>query len=207
MKRNAQLPCELIIWYVLPDFRNEISRTLIEDYNFKQVEIAKILGVTKAAVNQYLSSKRGDHFFNLIKDKKTKNIMVKEIKKSTASIVDGQSTIDIELCRLCNVIKTNKIISKVYEKYSDGAVPSCIAEFDFDTGVKDSKIPTAKKAKCPSCKKDIQTDWFACPFCAEKIAKKCPGCKSRVELTWKVCPNCAKKLTGKSNKGTVKKKR
>ena len=204
MSKTAKLPCELIIWYVLPDFRNEISRILLDEYSFKQVEIAKMLGVTKAAVNQYLSSKRGDNFFSLLKDKKTKNMVMKEIKKSTANIVNEQTTIDIELCRLCNFIKTKKIIFKVYEKYTEGTMPSCLAGIDERTAKLDVKISKGKKIKCPECSKDIQTDWLACPFCGSKVARNCPECKERIELDWKVCPYCAKKLKAKNAKGTVK---
>jgi predicted transcriptional regulator len=207
MSKTTKLPCELIIWYVLPDFRNEISRTLLDEYDYKQVEIAKTLGVTKAAVNQYLSSKRGDNFFSLIKDKKTKNMIMKEIKKSTASIVNEQSTIDIELCRLCNVIKSDKIIVKVYEKYSANSVPSCIAVVDENAVKTDVKISKNKKAKCPECNKDIQSDWLACPFCGNKVGKTCPECNKAVELTWKVCPFCAKNLSTKNTKGTTKGKK
>jgi predicted transcriptional regulator len=204
MKTSSKLPCELIIWYVLPDLRNEISRTLLDDYNFKQVEIAKVLGVTKAAVNQYLSSKRGENFFNLIKDKKTKNLLSKEIKKTASAIVKSQSTIDIELCRLCNVIKSNKIIYKVYEKYAQGVLPECLIQFEAPAKVSKPKGGKIRTLKCPSCKKEIQEEWIACPHCGEKMARNCPGCKAKVEMSWKACPFCARKLRNTKSKRTSK---
>jgi predicted transcriptional regulator/predicted RNA-binding Zn-ribbon protein involved in translation (DUF1610 family) len=199
-KTSTKLPCELIIWYVVPDLRSEISRILKEEYNYKQVEIAEVLGVTKAAVNQYLSSKRGDHFFSLVKDKKTENQLMKEVRKAVVNIANDQSTIDIELCRICNIIKGHKIIQKVYDKYAGGSVPECLMDFGAPVKSAAPSIKTANIIKCTSCKKDLDGNWIACPFCGEKVAQKCPGCRGRVEMSWKVCPHCAKKLKGKDTK-------
>ncbi|UCH89552.1 MAG: zinc ribbon domain-containing protein [Thermoplasmata archaeon] len=203
---TTKLPCEVIIWYVIPDLRNEISRILLEDYNYKQVEIARLLGVTKAAVNQYLSSKRGENFFSLVKDKKTKNMLLKEVRKSVATLVDDKTTIDIELCRMCNIIKGNKIIFKVYDKYVHTDVPECLAEFGEVSTTPTRSTKSGKQLKCPSCRKQVQNDWVVCPYCSEKLALKCAGCKAMVEISWKNCPYCARKIPAKKSKKSSKKK-
>lgn len=194
MKSAGKLPCELVIWYVLPDFRSEISRKLYEDYHFKQVEIAKLLGVTKAAVNQYLSSKRGDNFFNLIKTKKTKQMLEKEITNSASNIVKNESTIDVELCRLCNVIKGDKIIFKVYEEYAHGVFPKCLFDSDQSQKLPKSRPGKSKRVKCPGCNKLLEDEWIACPHCGKQVANQCTGCNSKLDLNWKVCPYCAKSV-------------
>lgn len=204
MKRKAQLPCELIIWYVLPDLRNEISRVLLDEYNYKQVEIAKVLGVTKAAVNQYLSSKRGENFFNLVKDKRTKNMLLKEVRISVSNVVKEQTTADVELCRLCGIIKGNKIINKVYEKYGEGELPKCLLKSEQGMSPSNSMRKGTKPQKCLKCKKELQNDWISCPFCGEKVARKCPDCKGILELTCKVCPQCNRKLTRAKSKARKK---
>ena len=202
MKHGSKLPCELIIWYVLPDLRNEISRIMYEDYNFKQVEIARALGVTKAAVNQYLSSKRGENFFNLVKNKTHKNMLMRELRKSAQTIVKEQSTIDMELCRMCNIIRRTKIINKVYEKYSTGVVPSCARDMDDS----DLKSGTRIYVKCTGCKKDLDESWVACPYCGVSMLASCPGCGKDVNTAWKVCPYCARKITRKEMKAATRKK-
>jgi predicted transcriptional regulator len=53
------LPCESIGRRLLPFFRAHIAKELIEKYGFTQVETAKKLGTTQAAISQYLRSKRG----------------------------------------------------------------------------------------------------------------------------------------------------
>jgi predicted transcriptional regulator len=64
------LPCESIGRLLLPFFRAHIARELIEKYGFTQVETAKKLRTTQAAISQYLRSKRGigdlEQFKNLL---------------------------------------------------------------------------------------------------------------------------------------------
>ena len=54
-----KIPCELIVWYVLPSIRRELARELVEKHKFTQAEVARRFGVTDAAISQYLKSKRG----------------------------------------------------------------------------------------------------------------------------------------------------
>jgi len=53
------LPDELVARSVYPALRAMIADVLIKKYNYTQVEAAKKLGVTQAAISYYLSSKRG----------------------------------------------------------------------------------------------------------------------------------------------------
>ena len=50
--------CEIVGKYVLPIFRSMLARELVHKFNLSQTEAAKKLGMTQAAVSQYLSSKR-----------------------------------------------------------------------------------------------------------------------------------------------------
>jgi predicted transcriptional regulator len=52
-------PCETVTRYVLPAFRSFVAIELVEKYSYTQVEAAKRLGTTQAAISQYLHFKRG----------------------------------------------------------------------------------------------------------------------------------------------------
>jgi predicted transcriptional regulator len=52
---------ELEVWYVLPALRRALASEL-EKQGLRRVEIAKILGVSKAAVSQYFHKERGVEF-------------------------------------------------------------------------------------------------------------------------------------------------
>ena len=52
-----QQPQEIEVWYVIPAIRSEIAKEL-KVFGLSGVKIAQILGITNAAVSQYLNKKR-----------------------------------------------------------------------------------------------------------------------------------------------------
>jgi predicted transcriptional regulator len=51
--------CEAFARHVLPLYRSFVAKELVKKYGFTQVEAAKKLGATQAAISQYVTSKRG----------------------------------------------------------------------------------------------------------------------------------------------------
>jgi hypothetical protein len=47
-----------MMWYGLPVIRKEIAATMINNFGLNQKETAKKLGITPAAVCQYMSKKK-----------------------------------------------------------------------------------------------------------------------------------------------------
>jgi len=52
------VPCEVVVRHLLPALRALIARELVEEHQLSQVAAARRLGITQAAVSQYLTSKR-----------------------------------------------------------------------------------------------------------------------------------------------------
>ena len=87
------------MWNGLPVIRKEIAESMINDYGLTQKETAEKLGITPAAVCQYISRKRGRIDIN---DKK----VLKEIKASAKSIIDkGNGNVIPETCRICKLLR------------------------------------------------------------------------------------------------------
>jgi predicted transcriptional regulator len=98
-----QTPCEYMIWNGLPYIRREIAETLIDDFGLSQKEVAERLGVTPAAICQYLSRKRG-------KIKIKHQIITKEITVSAERIIKNDDiSITEETCRICRIMRNNGI--------------------------------------------------------------------------------------------------
>jgi predicted transcriptional regulator len=51
--------CESIARHFLPLYRSFVAKELVKKYNYTQVQTAKKLGTTQAAISQYLTAKRG----------------------------------------------------------------------------------------------------------------------------------------------------
>ena len=80
---QGQMPQEIEVWYILPAIRRDLTKSMINDLHLTQKEIAKIMGLTEAAVSQYIHSKRA-------KEIVFSNAVLKEIKQS--KIQDYQKT-------------------------------------------------------------------------------------------------------------------
>jgi predicted transcriptional regulator len=58
----VKFPCEMVTWFFLPALRKELVLYLIKKKKMKRKEVAELLGLTEAAVCQYLKNKRGSKF-------------------------------------------------------------------------------------------------------------------------------------------------
>ena len=94
-------PCEAVVKKSLPVLRSLVAKELIGKYGFSQVEVANKLGMTKAAISQYKSKKRGDK--KIVTTKITSRVsavghqIAKEIVERKLSNVD----VAPYLCKLC----------------------------------------------------------------------------------------------------------
>ena len=92
-------PCEFMKWNGLPVIRREIAESMITKYGLTQKETAIRLGVTPAAVCQYVSKKRG-------KIKIIDQDILNEIDKSAKIIIDnGPNSTVKETCRICKIMR------------------------------------------------------------------------------------------------------
>jgi len=110
MKRT---PCEYMMWNGLPVIRREITEKMINNFGLSQKEAAQKLGVTPAAICQYLSKKRGKQ--NII-DK----VMTEEITISAERIIKNNNgnSIVTETCRICKVMR-KKGVHPFFNQSSD----------------------------------------------------------------------------------------
>ena len=102
--------CEYMMWNGLPVIRKEIAESMIRDFGLSQKEAAAKLGITPAAVCQYVSRKRG-------KIDITDQIVLKEIKTSAQNIINNgeKGLIISETCRICKILRSRPEFSLVCE--------------------------------------------------------------------------------------------
>ncbi|MCK4332307.1 MAG: hypothetical protein KAV40_01875 [Thermoplasmatales archaeon] len=87
-----------MMWNGLPVIRKEIAESMINNFGLNQKETAKKLGVTPAAVCQYLSKKRGK--IKIV----DKSILI-EINNSAERIIQSERVIVVsETCRICRIL-------------------------------------------------------------------------------------------------------
>ncbi len=118
-----KIPCELIVWYVLPSIRRELARELVDKHNFSQAEVARRFGVTDAAISQYLKAKRGTS--KEIENSGKYEDFRKEVEVAAVRMVNG-SDIVTETCRICEMVKKSGMLVKVYETRTGVRAPQCV---------------------------------------------------------------------------------
>jgi len=53
---------------------------------------------------------------------------------------------------------------------------------------------SAIKPLCPSCSREIASDFSICPYCGYKLRPSCPSCGREVKPDFTLCPSCGTKL-------------
>ncbi|MEM1986464.1 MAG: transcriptional regulator [Candidatus Micrarchaeia archaeon] len=95
--------CESVTRYIIPAIRGLIAKSLVEEYGFSQSHVAKMLGITQAAVSYYISSKRGSKISKKLEDDKKVMDMIKAIAKKIAEKKDLEK-VDLNLCDICKIL-------------------------------------------------------------------------------------------------------
>ncbi len=116
-------PCEIVVWYVLPTIRRELAKELVDIYGLKQSTVAKMFGVTDAAISQYLKNKRGGS--SVIETSEQYDVFEDEVKVSARLLAEGKSDISSEMCRICTAIKAIGLLAAIYTDNTGVPAPKC----------------------------------------------------------------------------------
>ena len=118
------LPQEIEVWYIIPKIRKELASLLVKEHGLSYEKAGDILGISKAAVSQYLSNKRANKI-------KLSEDMQKEVVKSAKLIITKESNGLREIERLLTFMKTSKCACDVCKKYNKDVLKYCNCEFKY----------------------------------------------------------------------------
>ena len=101
-------PQEIEVWYILPAIRREIAKHLI-DSGLKQKEVALKLGVTEAAVSQYMKDKRANEIVF--------DVTIKKAIERAAKRLVVNDDIMREITKINNAMRKNnrKIVARRFD--------------------------------------------------------------------------------------------
>ena len=112
---------EIEVWYIIPAIRKELAKLLTKKYELSYEKAGIILGVSKAAVSQYLSNKRA----NKIKlNSETK----REVAKSAKIINENPKLAMVEIQRILKFMKDSKCSCNVCKQYNKEVLGYCNCE-------------------------------------------------------------------------------
>lgn len=95
--------CETIGRYVLPVFRSLVAKELVNAYHLTQVDVARKLGTTQAAISQYVNSKRAIKGTEQFADVLPK---IRALAEKTARRLANEEIswdgVTLDFCKLCS---------------------------------------------------------------------------------------------------------
>jgi predicted transcriptional regulator len=101
--------CESVARYLLPLYRAFVAKELIENYNYTQVEVAKKLGTTQAAISQYVTSKRGHRKIpNYTETAVLVQKTATKVAERMATVEMGPEEFSASFCELCASLRLIK---------------------------------------------------------------------------------------------------
>lgn len=116
IKNRVVHPQEIEVWYAIPAIRREIAMDM-KRRGIAQKEIASILGITGAAVSQYLSKKRGH---DIKFDEKLKG----EVWKSVDRILTDNNLVVREVQRILDLPEIRMQLCEIHGQ-CEGSCGEC----------------------------------------------------------------------------------
>ena len=112
------LPQEIEVWYIIPAIRKELAKILVKKHNQTYQKVGDMLGISKAAISQYLSNKRANKI-------KFPSQLQKEIEKSANIILkDGKKSVR-EIQKILKTVRLKKFTCDLCEKYNSDILKFC----------------------------------------------------------------------------------
>lgn len=105
------MPCELIVTHILPTARGAIAKELVTRHGMTQTQVAKLFGVTSAAVSQYIKGMRGG---NTLIDKSAYRDDFYAMIADTADRIAAGADITESLCMICSFVKESGLLRALY---------------------------------------------------------------------------------------------
>ena len=109
------LPAEIESKSLIPALRAILAKDLANKYHIREDEISKMLGVTQAAISNYIRGTRGDPKLieKLLEDKQVA-IMLDDISDSLSSDKAYSPSSLSKFIGLCNYIKSSLLICDIH---------------------------------------------------------------------------------------------
>lgn len=111
------LPAEIESKTLIPALRAILARKLSVDHKIREDEISNMLGVTQAAVSNYIRGVRGDKRLidKLLADSQVSDMLDKLTVKMSSDMAYTPSSLSMFI-GMCNYVKSSLLICEIHHK-------------------------------------------------------------------------------------------
>ena len=108
------LPAEIETKTLIPAIRAILAKKLIEEHSIREEEVSKLLGVTQAAISNYVRGTRGDPvLINKLIEVKEVSEMINICSNLASNMAYTPSSLS-KFIGLCNYIKSSLLICDIH---------------------------------------------------------------------------------------------
>lgn len=109
------LPAEIESKTLIPALRAILAKKLAEEHQVREDEISKMLGVTQAAISNYIRGTRGDpKLIQKLMDDKQVSQLINELSDILSSDMAYTPSSLAKFISLCNYIKSSLLICEIH---------------------------------------------------------------------------------------------
>ncbi|TBR25241.1 MAG: transcriptional regulator [Candidatus Nitrosotenuis sp.] len=109
------LPAEIESKTLIPALRAILAKKLAEEHQIREDEISKMLGVTQAAISNYIRGTRGDpKLIQKLMDDKQVSQLINELSDILSSDMAYTPSSLAKFISLCNYIKSSLLICEIH---------------------------------------------------------------------------------------------
>ncbi len=108
-------PCIIVVRYILPTIRVLIAKELISVHGLSRVRAAKMMGLTPAAITQYLKNVRGE---TAVKTVESSDEATKAISEMADHIANGDASaydMLLDLCKICRITRAEGLLCEMHK--------------------------------------------------------------------------------------------
>lgn len=117
------MPCEVAVKCVLPSIRALVAKKLTQEYGLKQRETGNLLGITQAAVSQYLRKARGTTLD--LEENGEINNLVKKIVYMLCEKSISSKELTLKICSVCEAIRKMGLMCKPHKNLEPELAKEC----------------------------------------------------------------------------------
>ena len=115
MHRQMLLPSEIEAKSLIPAVRAILAKKLIKEYSLKEEDVAKVLGITQAAVSNYVRGTRGDmELISKLESVREVMRMIDDIAKDLSTNKAYTPSTLAKFVGLCNYMRYTLLICDVH---------------------------------------------------------------------------------------------
>ncbi len=109
---TIEMPCEVAARIIIPSIRASVAYILVNEFKLSKYTAARLLGLTPAAINNYISGKRGDKYMKMLTEDEKYLSKVREAAKLILiyqgkhgeSIDEFMKKYQIAMCSICSEV-------------------------------------------------------------------------------------------------------